>query len=581
MGADASTTSTPAGASEGQPAQPLEVAAGNNSVPAPTGPVPVLPRARTQRPDWWQADEPFDIAEFWVVVPAEQNAAPLYLDAFYEFHPSVEACYPLDVRQQRTAAVTQRSQRSFQMQVARTGSPPKLDATELDAVLAEHATGFQKLATAQQRPHCAFDVGWDGAAQGPLIIAGQEVTRLGKLSVERDIARRDLDAAIRTTGVVLRLSRDLRVRTPLVTQYLADSIETVVMTGFVTPILQAPALKTAQCDALLRLLVQHESALKEFNPALSRLRGDYLLRRMLLHDAQQAVGEFAPDRVKNAFGRPCESVGAALLAGVNYDSALAKALGTEVTPPQLGQMLDVVARSMKPEDYEASVKILREKFQVQATALGQPLATQLSAITDWNQKQRTAINALMADIQKAIPPNIPPAQQAAAALPILEKKLADPQSPRGIWLLLMWNSKLENDMAGTSLCEDDFRGSARRSALLALTALRRWYGSNATPPTDLQSVCKAAGLTDVPRDPYGNGPLKLIVFKADSAPIKYQPVRPSDKPEKFVTGECVIYSVGPDGIDDGALLDVGFNPGAKGDSSYTLGRPQSAFPPTR
>lgn len=541
-----------------------------------------MPRALTQQPDWWSADEPFNIAEYWVTVPSDQNAAPLYLDALYEFHPSVEACYPPEVRQQRTAATTQRFQRSYRMQVARTGNPPQHDAAELDAVLAEHAVGFQKLVAAQQRPRCVFEVGWDGPAQGPLLIAGREVARLGQLSVERDIARGDFDAAIRTTGIVLRFSRDLRVRNPLVTQFLADSIDTIVTTSFVTPILQAPALKTAQCDGLVRLLALHESELQKINPALARLRGDYLLRRVLVHDAQLALGEFSPARLKTAFGSPCDSMGAALFAGVNADKALAQALGTELPPPQLGQMLDVFVRNMQAADYDAGVRLWSDRYQVQAAALSQPYAAQMAAIDNWRKQHQAALMTFMASVQSSIPAGTPPAQQAAAVLPMLEKKIAEAGAPRGALLFLMWNSKLENDIAsGTAVCEEEFLGSMRRSSALALAALRRWYCSNSVAPTDLLSVCKAAGLTEVPRDPYGNGPLKLIAFSTDSPPIQYQPIRPSDKPEKFVAGECVIYSVGPDGNDDRALLDVGFNPRAKGDWSVTLGRPQSAFPPTQ
>lgn len=578
-GAETPTTATaPTDATE---AQPMLTATGITSTSPPVGPLPVLPRAMTQRPEWWGADEPFDVAQFWVTVPPDQNAAPLYLDALYEFHPSVEACYPPIVRQQRTAAATQRFQRSYRMQVARTANPSQLNPAELDSVLADHAVGFKKLAAAQQRPRCVFEIGWDGAAQGPLLMAGREVARLGQLSVERDVAREDLDAAIHTTGIVLRFSRDLRVRTPLVTQFLADSIETITIASLVTPILQAPALKAAQCEALLRLLSEHDAELQKFNPALARLRGDYLLRRLLLHEAQHATGEFAPERVKNAFGRPCESVGAALFAGINADKVLADSLMTKLPPPQMGQMLDVVVRNMNAADYELSVRILKERYQAQASALGQSFAGQTSAFTNWQQKQRGSLETFMASVQSAIPAGTKPEQQAAAALPILEKKLAEPQTPRGQVMFLMWNSQLENDLGGMSLCDDDFRIATRRASVFALAALRRWYCSNSVAPTDLRAVCKAAGLSDVPRDPYGTGPLKLLTFTMDSAPIQYERVRPSDKPEKFFAGECVIYSVGPDGVDDRAARDFGYVPHGKGDWPFTLGRPQSAFPPTQ
>jgi SLA1 homology domain 1, SHD1 len=47
-----------------------------------------FPDALTQVPPWNAANPPFDLATFLRAPPAEENAAPLYLDAFCEFSPA-------------------------------------------------------------------------------------------------------------------------------------------------------------------------------------------------------------------------------------------------------------------------------------------------------------------------------------------------------------------------------------------------------------------------------------------------------------------------------------------------------------
>ena len=78
------------------------------------------------------------------------------------------------------------------------------------------------------------------------------------------------------------------------------------------------------------------------------------------------------------------------------------------------------------------------------------------------------------------------------------------------------------------------RSEAELHGTQCLVALRRWQlQQQETTPPDLQTVVKAAGMPDVPRDPYDDGPLRMIRRR----------------------GEFVIYSVGKDGKDDHARSD--------------------------
>jgi hypothetical protein len=584
----AATSVTPAG---GSPAPGMPVVAATSAVTttgtptstAPAGPAPevAMPRALTKLPDEIVQDAPFDVSEFWVSVPADQNAAPFYLDAMFEFHPSVAVCFPEAGRAPRMSSSVARAKRSYSLLGEWSRDVSKRNTAERDAVLKEHEIGFQKLMAAQQRPRCVFETGWDVPAIGSLFIAARRVSRLSILQVERDIERGDFDAAIQTTGMLLRLSRDLRVRTPLGVQFLSDAIDVIAGSNLVMPLLRSPTLTAEQCAELLRMLTLHDTALQELNPALTRLRADYVHRRLLLYQVQHSIGEFAPEGLNSAFGSSCDSLGAALQASVNYDQNLAKSVRTNMAPPEMAQLLDVVIRGMKPTDYEACVRILKKKYQSQENVLGQSYAAQSATFLDLFKKNRAATDSFQAAYKSAAPTGSR-GLQAAVAIPILEKILADEDASRGALLLAFWVSKFENDV-GEHLYYSEMRGATRRSATLALAALRHWYATHSETPTDLASVCRAAGLPDVPRDFFGGGPIRMRTFSTDSPPIQY-PVphhRPTDKP-KFLAGESVIYSVGLDGIDDKALSDgAGFNSGpTNSDWPFTLSQPQSSFPPT-
>lgn len=541
-----------------------------------------IPRALSKLPDWLAKDAPFDLTEYWVEVPPDKNAAPLYLDALYEFDSNMEVCFPAEIRASRTPAVAERAARSLKLQIEWYRDSAKRDTTERDAVLQEHEEGFRKIRKAQQRPHCVFETGWDIPAQAPLFVASREMLRVAQLQVERDIEKGNFDSAVQMTGLMLRFGRDLRVRTPLAIQFFADAADSIIASGFVTPLLKSPALTAGQCEAILRLLIQHDAALREMNPTLSRLRGDYLLRRLLLHQIQNSTGEFAPSRVSSAFGVNCKSRGDAMQASLNADPAVAAALRIESPPPEFGQMLDALLHSMQAADFEVSVSLLKEKYKVQAEALAQTYVAQDSTFNEWMRRQQTATATFMAKAQSAVPQGTPPRERAAAVLPMLQASLAEPQAPRGQLLWMIWNSKFENDVGDSGfLGSIDARTGTRRSAMLSLAALRYWYATRSDAPADLASVCRAAGLTGVPLDHYGSAPLRMVTFQTDSPPIQYQHGRPSDKAEKFLAGETVIYSVGPDGTDDRAAIDWVFGPTNKGDWPFHLGKPQSSFPVTK
>ena len=54
---------------------------------------PSLPDALTEPPVWLGEDVPFDVEEYFAAPPPDRNAAPLYLDALFEFADEMAPCF--------------------------------------------------------------------------------------------------------------------------------------------------------------------------------------------------------------------------------------------------------------------------------------------------------------------------------------------------------------------------------------------------------------------------------------------------------------------------------------------------------
>lgn len=536
---------------------------GNDSPAATRGTVLALPRAMIQVPDWLAKDAPFDVKQFWVTVPAEQNAAPLYLDALYEFSPHLEICFPPDVRAERTPGSKARFERSEKLQIAWYGGQQPKNAAERDAVLDEHVAAFEKLEAAQKRNRCLFEFGIDVASQVPLMHAVREVARVAGLDAERDIAKGDFDHLVRTTGIVLRLSRDLRPRAPAVVQSLSDAIDAVCFASLMIPALKSPALTPAQCDQLLALLVEHDARLQAIDPFLTGARADHLKLRILLHDIQEHTGDFADDRYREAFGTTSETRGEAIAAAVNDVSGAIDA-GAAETRSKVKTAFDTFLTAMQPAHFAAEKEWLVRQYRELADSVKEPYAKRVASVTAWQ--------SAVAAMQSAVPPQTPPDQ-----IPTVLGKLIADGTLKGPFLapLLETGFVMTAGDPPNAVVDADVRGRTRCQGTMALVALRRWYGTKAEPPSDFAAMCRAAGLTEPPRDFFGDGPLKMAVFQADTL-IEH----PWNKEAKALAGETIVYSVGPDGVDDQAVKDIGNNPTGAGDYLFRLEIPQNRIPVT-
>ncbi len=528
-----------------------------------------FPRALTSLPHWLIKDAPFDAAQFWVTVPAEQNAAPLYLDALYEFSPHMEAYFPADARSQRTSVAKARRERSQKLQVARAQSPGPQNAAERDAVLSEHAIGFQKLIAAQARPRCVFEIGWDVPSFAPLCDAMREVARIAEIQIERDLEQGDLKSAIQLIDLTSRLSRHLRVRTPTVLQYVADSLDTMNQQKLLTTVLRSPRLTTADCEQLLKQQQQHLAELKAVNPVLTGLQGDYVWRQLLIHDLEHRTGEFADDKFATAFGVTNASRGAALVAALNDTQNI---FDIGLPDKTMQTTLDTLITAMKPGDFTTNATWEKDFYRTASAAIDQPFATRRTA----GQSMLDAIRRdMMQEVQKRVAVNATPQQSQEAAITYLKEAFANGNVSIPM-LSMFFRNRFEFSMSGSaSLFEQDTVRLTNQHASLVRIALRRWYGVSSEPPADATAICSAAGMTSAPTDEFSGGPLRLVTFTVET-PIE----DPYDKSRKALAGESIVYSVGPDGRDDRALKSYGFRPGQPGDLLFPLGISQAAFAPT-
>jgi hypothetical protein len=133
------------------------------------GAIPRLPGAVSKALDWSLSDAPFDVARHFQGVPQEQNAAPLYLDALYEFGAELEVCFPEGAaRSRRSEAARARSKRCKDLVDEASNNPGKeLGAGAVDEVIKLYDVGYRKLAEAQRLPRCVFEAGVSAAALLP------------------------------------------------------------------------------------------------------------------------------------------------------------------------------------------------------------------------------------------------------------------------------------------------------------------------------------------------------------------------------------------------------------------------------
>ena len=412
------------------------------------------------------------MAKFFETPAADRNAAPLYLDALFEFSTDVNICFTEPERQKRRAIVEPRQKRASGIHARRVQNENLVSAQELDATLEELAPGFQKLDAAQQRPKCVFETGLGIAAVLPHAHAAREVGRWTEIKTQRDVEGGQWDDAQKNIERLLRLSRDLRRRGVGVSQLVSIAIDNQAYEGPVKRLLAAPGLTVEHCDRLLATLAQHQQ--QAVNSAVQALRSEYVVTRTVLHEIQHRTGDFEPNFMREELGT--DSIGD-VITGLLMNSNSSRSA-----------TVDAIVAKMTDDDYAKEVAKVNDVYNSITAVLDRPYGERARSI----EAVKTGLSMNQTPLAYLLVPG---------TLPMLEAFVRSEAQLRGTQCLVM---------------------------------LRRWQLDHpGESPPDLRAVVTAAGMTEIPHDPYGDGPLRMAQLG----------------------NETVIYSIGSDGQDQKAAVD--------------------------
>jgi hypothetical protein len=455
-------------------------------------PILAFPDAVTEPPAWNDANVPFDLAAFLQAPPPQENAAPLYLDALYEFAPTemVDLLFPnlpQEELKKRYDAYRPISREQRRLEEEWEKNSQSVDPAAVDAWLANFDVGFEKLAAAQQRPKCMFQPGRSIHSLWPHVQAARQVFRVVTWRSRRDIQLGHLERPIQDLKMLLRLSRDLQVRGGLVAQLVAATLDRGSC-DLVCTLLNRPDINTRQCDQLLALLIEHETTSVE--GFIEGNRAEYINSRQALHDLQHRTGSFDPQVMRDELR---------IEGDVTSPIACIKVF-TDLGGSNPQRMANVMARlqgALQSRAWQGGKMLSEEDYGKEVAALNKFYATILALAEQPDYRRHGK------------------ARVKAAEVLINETTLATFVIPAETAVFDLLNRR-DRQLHGTQ----------------CLVALRRWQIEHKGAPPDLATMVKAAGLPRVPGDPYSGEPLRMAVLE----------------------GKPVIYSVGPDGKDDGAQI---------------------------
>jgi hypothetical protein len=482
--------------------------------PSP-GREPHLPGAVTKAPPWI-GQAPFDVAKFFVLPPSSQNAAPLYLDAFFEFGEEMAVCFPPDQRGRAKAAKANGERiDSAYTTWDRDRDPAHLDRAAIDALLTAMQPALRKLDLAQARPRCAFAEGMTYDVTLPHTQVSRRAVRLWLLRAIRTLDRGEIEPAIGDIQRILRLGRDMRPRGAAIDQLVAAAFDMVACNILVPAILQHPATQVTHCDQLNALLRQHQAQMVD--SFATGIEANYLMVRILIRAFEQGI-VLTTDANGRAVEKPLDRDGRVRYFIKLYDSV------TKPSDP---------SKRLDPRKLQDPQVLAKAAAQLDSLKLNFPRERQ--AIDDWAKTMLALRTAPYPD-------------RIRGAEAVLQRYVAprggDPSESASLFLMTNPDSR---SLLHVSVNDPLYIGAAE-----CLIALKRWEILRQGRLVSLSAVCRAANLPGVPIDGYSGAPLRLAM----------------------VSGDPVIYSVGPDGDDDGGLkdADLGRNP----DGDFLFRFPKSA-----
>jgi len=432
---------------------------------------PSLPDAISALPTWLieTPNAPFDLADYGKMPDPDDNAAPLYLDALYEFSSDVETCFPDSERAQRTPVVRSRQEQLNKLHTRWLENRAAVTLAEVNALLAEYKVGFQKLEAAQRKPECVFQTGVSIAALLPHAQSARSVARAACLRGWSDCQQGNLDAAIQVAEDMFRLGRDINRRGQQISALVATACDRLVCDQILRDVLLHPDLTIQQCDRLLSVVREH--AQKSDSRWRRAIQGDYVMARTTVHDLQYRAGFFSPEAI-DEFGLDREK-----LQGNTYGQFAVKLWfdlisGNDAPPDEAGAVVD----AMTDDDFANEVRVMNGFYQSVFEALDRPVH-ELRA--RWKQ---------------------------------IEDRLPTP----GRWEISRSYLSTASTI-GAVACRERISLNGH----FALICIRRWQLEHGqSVPPDLKTALQDVGVTEPLLDAYGTGePLRLTTIAGQ--PVVY------------------------------------------------------------
>lgn len=424
-------------------------------------------------PSWLIADRqaPFDLVQYFEVPVREDNAAPGYLKALFEFAPEVANCFPEATREAQMSVAHERRKRFMTLHDQWQVDRQSVSDDEFAPLLKEFDAGYELLRLAQRKRECVFEIGAGLDALVPYAQAVQVVARVEIHRARLALRQGQIEPVIDDVAMLLRLARDINNRGASILHRVACVIDGIVCDEVLRPILLHPQLTPAQCDRLLALLAEHDH--RKDDILRQAICGEYITLRVMLHDFQYRTG---------AFTRPkLASFGITFAGGGEFPTpgaAIAEVLSTNQSSNQT-QTFDKTR-----------------------------LAQQIDAMTDHDYDQEVAIcdagfQALLATCDR-------PVWQRLRMCSRIQDQFARNQSSRIVRYLDLPNQAVHVDR----------RNRAHLAGLIALTCLRRWQFEHPDPPASLDLLLATGAIAGLIPDPYGTGePLRYVL--QDGQPVIY------------------------------------------------------------
>lgn len=432
---------------------------------------PSLPDAISAFPNWLieTPNAPFDLADYAKMPAPDDNAAPLYLDALYEFSSDVETCFPDSARVLRTPIVRSRLERFHKLHTRWLENRATVNLVEVNALLAEYEVGFQKLEAAQRKPECVFQTGVSITALLPHVQSVRDVARVACLRGWRDCQQGKLDSAIGVAEDMFRLGRDINSQGQQISALVATACDRLVCDQILRDVLLHPDLTAQQCDRLLSIVGEH--ARKKTTMWTRAMQGEYVMVRVLLHDLQYRAGDFSPEAIDRL--------------GLDRETLRGKTYGQFA----VRLWFDFISSSDAPFD--------------EAGAL-------IDAMTDDDfANEARVVNGIYQSVFDVLDR---PVHERRAAFQQIEDRLPTPKK---------WELSRYYLIGPGTIGEVACRERASLNGYSALICVRRWqleHGESVSP--DLMTAFREAGITEPPIDPYGAGePFRLTTIAGQ--PVVY------------------------------------------------------------